>query len=115
MARCLCLVTDLGGVLNEETRAERRVPGYVADTLADVCGAGLMIVVGANASGVARIALTDAGCSRYARLGAHHIGRGRSRHQGRRDPRPWLVTDREQADPDARGSRRPAGHQDYLR
>jgi hypothetical protein len=53
-----------------------RIPGYVADTLADVCGAGLVIVVGANASGVARIALTDAGCSRYARPGAHHIGRG---------------------------------------
>ena len=34
-----------------------------------MCGAGLVMVIGSNASGVAWVTLTDAGCSRYARLG----------------------------------------------
>ena len=52
-----------------ERRDGRRIPGYVADTFTDVCGAGLVMVIGSNASGVAWVKLTDAGCSRYARLG----------------------------------------------
>jgi hypothetical protein len=52
-----------------ERREGRRVPGYVADTLADVCGTGLVMVIGLNGSGIAWVALTDVDCSRYARLG----------------------------------------------
>jgi hypothetical protein len=57
-----------------ERREGRRVLGYVAHTLADVCRAGLVMVIGSNVSGVAWVAFADAGCSRYARLGAHYIG-----------------------------------------
>jgi hypothetical protein len=41
----------------------RRVPGYVAGTLADLCRAGLVMVI--DPSGIARAALTDAGITRY--------------------------------------------------
>jgi hypothetical protein len=101
-----------------ERREDCRVPGYVADTLADVCGAGLVMVIGANASGVARIALTDAGRSRYARLGAHHVGRGDVAVSAAgpvvtQDPG-WSPVESKRT-PDARGSRQPAGHQHHSR
>ena len=57
-----------GGIATTADRwfdAGRRVPGYVADTLADLSGAGLVMVIDPDSSGTARVALTDAGVTRY--------------------------------------------------
>ena len=60
-----------GGIATTADRwfdAGRRVPGYVAGTLAGLCEAGLVMVIDPDTSGIARAALTDAGITRYGVL-----------------------------------------------
>jgi hypothetical protein len=57
-----------GGIATMANRwfdAGRRVGGYVADTLAALCGAGLVMAIDPDVSGIAQAALTDAGMTRY--------------------------------------------------
>lgn len=57
-----------GGVATKLGRwfeSGRRVPGYVADTLAELRETGLIMVIDPGSSGMARVALTDAGIARY--------------------------------------------------
>lgn len=60
-----------GGVATKDGRwfyVGRRVPGYVADTLPALHQAGLLRVDAPSVSGIARVALTEAGIARYDAL-----------------------------------------------